>query len=148
MTQPRHAAERVRVRIKEWCDREGHGSKKQLAEAVNGLFGDTKSRSWATDITSGGADLRLRDLDAIANLLDVPPGDLVRRPHDHYLEVTPTEMRLLRYFRAMPDVTRGHFIAYLDYIFGFQERALAEQAAERDVKTRSAREEHARRKGA
>lgn len=150
MAPQRHAAERVRLRIREWLEKTGHGSRTQMAEAVFGKFGAQRSRSWVSDIQKGldggGADLRLRDLDAIADLLNVPPGELVRRPADHYVEVTPTELRVLRYFRTMPDVIRGHFLAYVDYIFSFQERALAEQAAERETKTAAARTELKRRK--
>lgn len=141
MAQHRNAAERVRLRIVEWVREKGHGSKTKLANAVPAPFGETKGRSWATDILKGGSDLRLRDLDAIADLIGEPPGDLVKRPGDHYLEVTPSEMRLLRYFRGMPDVIRGHFLAYVDYIFSFHQRALADQAAERETKTAIAREE-------
>lgn len=139
-----NAAERVRQRIQEWTTREGHGSKKMLAAAVMSKYGDTKSLSWVTDLLriSGKkkSDLRLRDLDDVAEALGIPPGDLVRRPNDHYLEVTPTEMRLLHHFRSLPDAIRQHMIASMDYLFGFHERSLREQAAERDRRTQLAKE--------
>lgn len=146
---PPNAAERVRRRIAEWTKRQGHGSKKTLAHAVKAKFGTKKSASWATGLTKpDGSDLRLRDLDDVAQLLDVPPGDLVRRDTDHYLEVTPSEMRLLRHFRMVPDVIRGHWMAYLDYIFGPHEQAFAEQATERDRRTAEARADQLARKKA
>jgi hypothetical protein len=145
-----HAAERVRRRIREWIEAEGHGSRTSLAKAVPAKFGEPKSTSWVTDLLrrSGKkqSDLRLRDLDAVAAAMGVPPGDLVRRDQDLYLEVTPSEIRLLRYFRALPDVIRGHLLTYCDYIFGFHERALSEQAAERDRRTNLAKAELAQQK--
>lgn len=147
-----NAATRVRRRIAEWVKEKGHGSRKTLAAAVKGLYGYSRSPSWVTDILDGpehgGQDLRLRDLDAIAEAMEVPPGDLVRRNDAIYMELSATEARLIRYFRAMPDVIRGHFLAYVDYIYGFQERALADQAAERDRRTKAAQAEHLERRKA
>lgn len=135
------AATRVRQRIAAWVKEKGHGSQKALAEAVKGLYGFERSSTWISDVIRGRQDLRLEDLDAVADAMDkTPPGDLVRRS-DHYLEVTRTEARLLKYFRSMPETARAHWMAYLDYLFGFHERALAEQAAERDRRTKAAREE-------
>lgn len=141
-----HAAERVRKRLLEWTKERGHGSRKELAEAVPAPFGETKSSSWVTDLLreGGGADLRLRDLDAVARLLDVPPGDLVRRNGDHYLEVTPTEMRLLRFHRALPEFTRHQVMGYFDYIYNLQQKVLETQASERDERTAEAKRQLAR----
>lgn len=147
-----NAATRVRQRIAEWVTRHGHGSKKVLAEKVRGLYGHSRSPSWITDILDGpdkgGQDLRLRDLDAIADAMRVPPGELVSRPDAIYMELSASEARILRHYRAMPDVIRGHLLAYLDYIYSFQERALSEQASERDRRTTAARIEieHQRKK--
>lgn len=150
-----NAAERVRRRIKDWIDAAGHGSRTRLADAVTGLYGQSRSPSWVTDILDGpddgGQDLRLRDLDAVALAMAVPPGDLVRHADNLYLEVTPSEMRLLRFFRALPDVTRHHMLAYLDYLFGIQQQVLEKQAQERDERTAEAkrlqrREHHEKKK--
>lgn len=147
-----NAATRVRQRIAEWVKKQGHGSKKVLSTAVKGLYGQSRSPSWITDILDGpdrgGQDLRLRDLDAIADAMHVPPGELVSRPDSIYMELSTSEARIVRYFRSMPDVIRGHLLAYIDYIYGFQDRALADQAAERDRRTRAARVEiqHERKK--
>lgn len=140
------AAERVRARIVAWTKHSGRGSKKQLAEAVAGKYGVTRSATWVTDVTHGRQDLRLRDLDAIADAMEMPPGDLVRRDDHQYLEVTDTEARLLRYYRTLPNAVRTHWMAYLDYLYTFHERALAEQAAERKRRTEETRMELARRK--
>lgn len=147
-----NAATRVRRRIAEWVKEQGHGSRKTLATAVKGLYGYSRSQSWVTDIIDGpdqgGQDLRLRDLDAIAQAMNTQPGDLVRRDDAIYMEVSATEARLIRYFRTMPDVIRGHFLAYVDYVFSFQERALADQAAERDRRTKAAQAEQLERRKA
>lgn len=138
-----NAAARVRRRIADWVKEKGHGSRKRLAEAVHALYGAPRSQSWITDLTDGpdkgGQDLRLRDLDALASAMGLPPGDLVKREDDHYVEVTSAEMRILRYYRMMPDAIRHQWVACLDYLYSFQERALAEQSAERDRRTQEAR---------
>ncbi len=138
------AATRVRQRIDAWTKVQGHGSKKQLADAVTGLYGYERSATWVSDVVHGRQDLRLRDLDAVADAMDVPPGDLVRRSDRQYLEVTNSEARLLRYFRALPETIRAHWLAYLDYLYSFHERALAEQAAERKRRTEDAQKDRTR----
>jgi hypothetical protein len=142
-----HAAARVRRRIAEWLKQEGHGSRKRIAQAVKGLYGHDRSASWVTDIVdgpdNGGQDLRLRDLDAIAEVMGVPPGDLVRHADNAYAEVTPSELRLLKFYRAFPDVARHHFIGYFDYLAGLQSRFLDAQAEERDQRTAEAKRQRA-----
>ena len=137
-----NAASRVRRRIFEWVSREGHGSRKVLADAVLGLYGKARSQSWVTDIIDGpekgGQDLRLKDLDAIADAMDVPPGELVRRDDRLYMEVSVMEMRMLKFFRAMPEITRHHLVAYFEYIFGLQDKILAAQEIERLKRTQDA----------
>lgn len=141
-----NAAARVRRRIAEWVKEQGHGSRKQLADAVKGLYGEPRSPSWVTDIIDGpdkkGQDLRLRDLDAVADVLGVPPGELVRRDDTIVLELSHTEYRMVKFFRAMPDIARQHLVEYFGYIFGLQQRALDAQARERDERTAEARRIH------
>lgn len=138
-----NAAARVRRRIAEWVKREGHGSRKRLADAVSGLYGKSRSQSWVTDVIDGpdadGQDLRLRDLDAVAGAMGLPPGDLVRHDDNLYAEVTPSELRVLRFYRSLPDLARHHFVAYFDYIYGIQQRVLETQARERDERTAHAK---------
>lgn len=137
------AAQRVRRRITEWIHLQGHGSRKQLADAVKGLYGASRSSSWVTDITDGpehgGQDLRLRDLDAIASAMGTTPGDLVRHAEHGYLEVNSTEQRIIRFFRAMPDVARHHVVAYFDYLYNLQQQSMDAQTKERDRRTAEAR---------
>lgn len=143
-----NAAGRVRKRIADWVTAEGHGSRKRIADAVRGLYGKARSASWITDIIDGpdhgGQDLRLRDLDAVAHAMGVPPGDLVRHEDNLYLEVTPSEIRLLRFYRSLPDVARHHLIGYYDHLYAMQQKVLEAQARERDQRTAEARRDHAR----
>lgn len=139
MASRENAAQRVRRRISEWVKAEGHGSRKHIADTVRGMYGRPRSASWATDIVKGAQDLRLADLDAVAEAMGVPPGDLVRRDDNFYLEVTHTERRLINFYRALPDVARHHLLEYFNYIYGLQQKALEAQAAERDERTAAAK---------
>lgn len=145
-----NAAARVRRRIEEWVKANGRGSQKKIAETVTGMYGYSRSPSWVTDILdgpdNGGSDLRLRDLDAVAKAMGIQPGDLVRKETHAYAELTASEARLLKYFRAVPEVVRGHWIAMLDYVMEFHQKAMEEQDAERKRRTADAREEFERRK--
>lgn len=110
------AAQRVRARIKDWVAKQGHGSRVALANAVNGMYGATRTSSWVTGVVNGSQDIRLADLDAIAECLDVPPGDLVRKPDRNYLELTMAETRVLMHFRALPWKAREHWLGWLEFV--------------------------------
>lgn len=142
-----NSAARVRRRISEWVKEQGHGSRKRLADKVHGLYGKTRSASWVTDLIdgpdAGGQDLRLCDLDAVADVIGVPPGDLVRHNDNMYAEVTPSEMRVLRFHRALPDVTRHHLMGYFEYLYNLQQKMLEAQAHERDARTADAKRQRA-----
>ncbi len=148
MRHEEDAAARVRRKLSHWVSTEGHGSRKRLADAVHGLYGKARSASWVTDLLDGpehgGQDLRLRDLDAVAAIMKVPPGELVAKEGHEYIEVTASELRLLRFYRALPDVARHHFLALLDFLRGQQEIVADVHTRERDVRTAEARRDHAR----
>ncbi len=142
-----HAAIRVRRRLRAWVAEQGHGSRLRIARAVSSRFGARKSASWATDILRDGhnaklIDLRLRDLDAVADVLGVPPGELVARDGNHYIEARPSELKLVRYFRSLPVDVQKHMMAYLDFLHEAHERELTVMAQQRDEIT-----ERAKRKG-
>lgn len=136
------AAARVRRRLSQWVEAEGHGSRKRLAEAVLGLYGKSRSASWVTDLLdgpeAGGQDLRLRDLDAVAAAMRVPPGELVATDGNEYVEVTASELRLLTFYRALPDVARHHWISLIDFLRG--------QRDDRTAEARRVQARHIRRK--
>ena len=98
-----HAAERVRRRLRDWLAKEGQESTARLARAVDAKV----NRGRATQ------DIRLRDLDAIAEEMGIPVGELVQPEGADYIEVTPIEMRMIRHLRAMPDSARDHWLANL-----------------------------------
>ena len=112
-----HAAARVRRRLKDWMAKEGHGNKAPLARTVDAKK-EPRPSSWVTDITRpsrGTRDIRLRDLDDIAEAMGVPVGELVQPDGTDYIEVKPAEMRLIRYLRSMPDSAQQHWLARLDH---------------------------------
>lgn len=121
-----HAAERVRRRIADWISREGRGSRTRLANSVTGLYGAPRTQAWVKDVLDGpdkgGQDLRLRDLDAIAKEMRVSPTELVARDGYDCLEVSASELKLVRYFRSLPAIVQQHMIAYLDFLFAAHER--------------------------
>jgi transcriptional regulator with XRE-family HTH domain len=133
------ASDRVRDRIAEWVEREGHGSQRRLARAVSGKFGEPKSDQWISDILNKRADLVLRDLDAVADVLDVPPGWLVRGLDRNYDELTMAESKILRFYRGLPDTVRAAWLMWLEYVFSYQEATLTKVAAKREQKTQQAR---------
>ena len=117
MRQP-DAAERVRQRIQDWIKLHGRGSLLRLSKAVPGQFGKERDhQSWATGISKGRQDLRLADLDAVAELLDCPPGELVRGYDRNCLELTMDESRLIKYFRALPRTVQRDWLRFLDFVF-------------------------------
>lgn len=140
-----NAAERVRARIKEWTDKEGHGSKKRLAEAVRDPNDDpVQGQAWATGIIDGTTDLRLKHLDAVADLLGDPPGSLVRKADRNYWELTMAESRLVEHYRSLPETIKHNWISWLDYMFRFRHEALEQQGRERQQRTEKARRREAK----
>jgi transcriptional regulator with XRE-family HTH domain len=134
-----NANDRVRERIGEWVEKEGHGSQRRLARAVSGKFGEPKSDQWISDILNKRSDLTLRDLDAVASCMDVPPGWLVRGLDRNYDELTMAESKLLRFYRGLQDTVRTAWLLWLEYLFAQQEAALTKVAAKREQKTQQAR---------
>lgn len=143
MSPQQNAAERVRQRIQEWITQNGHGSQRKLARSIPGKYGEPRGDSWLSGVLKGRQELALSDLDAVAEALNVPPGDLVRRDKDHYMELIPSEMRFVSHLRTLPDTVRQHLLHVWDYFGGFQERLLKEQKATVDGRTKAARLERA-----
>ena len=107
---------RVRQRITEWTKQHGHGSQRALAQAVPAKFGEPRSDSWISDIIAGRADLTLRDLDAVADHLGVPPGELVRRHDRQYLELRHLEARMVAYVRTLPERVVAGLSLFVEYL--------------------------------
>jgi transcriptional regulator with XRE-family HTH domain len=143
------ANQRVRQRIKDWVAQHGYGSQRQLARAVPAKFGEPRGDQWISDILKGRSDVRLKDLDYIAEAMGVPPGWLVRLPDRNYEELTMQESKMLTYFRALPDTVRHACLICMDYCSYIEGRARGAIAEERDRRTTKARKlesPHARRK--
>jgi transcriptional regulator with XRE-family HTH domain len=139
MSQRRNASDRVLARLSTWAEHEGRGSRKKLAEAVTGKYGEPMTIQWASGVINGHQKVSLDQLDAIAALLGVPPGDLVKRDEDHYMEVLPHEMRFVGHLRSMPDAIRRHLMYVWDYFLETQDRILVQQKDQVDRRTKAAR---------
>lgn len=141
------AADRVRTRLQEWVRKTGHGSKGLLAKAVAAKYGSKKSRSWVTGILKetpdGRQDIRLKDLDEVATCVGLSPGELVSEFDHVYRELTTTEAKLLDYYRSMPQTVRHGWMAFLDYVFHFQQAALTAEGREVERRTKQARKREA-----
>lgn len=118
---------RVRKRIKEWIATQGHGSQHKLAQAVTAKFGEPRSDQWISDILASRQDVTLRDLDAIADHMKVPPGDLVRKNDRNYLELRMVETKLVRYFRVLPVRVAENWMLWLDFMFQQHEPILPDK---------------------
>lgn len=133
------ADERARRRILEWIAQHGRGSQKQLAHSVPGKYGEPKTEQWLSDILRGKSDLSLRDLDAIAEAMQVPPGHLVRRADRNYEELTMAESRLLAYVRSWPETVRYAWMSWLEYLTRFQRDSTFIEKRAKHQRTRKAR---------
>lgn len=108
------ATERVRQRIVAWVKQTGHGAQRKLAKAVGAYFrDDARSDQWISDIINGRNDPTLRDLDALSDAMDVPPGELVRFPDKAYLELTMAETAVIETFRQLPYASQQHIVSVL-----------------------------------
>lgn len=61
---------------------------------------------------------KLRDLDDIAHYFGVPPAVLVKADTSALVELTPSEMALLRHWRAFPREVQDQLSALLTYFAG------------------------------
>lgn len=72
---------------------------------------------WASNFLTGRNDLTWDDVDRVASALGVPPGELIR-VSDEPWELMPTEMRLLRASRMLPQVLRDHLVMHAEFLIG------------------------------
>lgn len=90
------AMERLRRRLALLLDERtptGKIRQKHLARHLN------KSEAWLANVLNGKRGLRLVDLDKVAEFFHVPPSELVREQDAELIEVTPSELALLRKVR-------------------------------------------------
>lgn len=104
---PPNPAERVRDCLRDWLDTTGV-TQKELATDLN------KTQVWLQKVLKGENDVRLRDLDGIADALRTTASDLVRGEDERYrVELAPTEMRIIEKMRHRPAI-REHVAALLN----------------------------------
>jgi len=83
---------RFRVRVADLLEQRGLKQKSLVAD---------KTEGWISNIMTGRRGVRLEDLDTIAGVLNVPPAELIRDPHNQTFELTPNEIRLVEAFRRL-----------------------------------------------
>lgn len=90
--------ERVRERMRRWMDTTGI-SQRDFAGDLK------KSQVWLQKVLAGENQVRLKDLDQVAQAMRSSAPELVRGTDDRYqLEVTPTELRLVEHLRRRQDL--------------------------------------------
>lgn len=108
-----NAMERIRARLNAELDEKRLGGKRkqrELAAFMEKATGEEKGTAWISNILAGRRDLRLIHLDAVAEFFRVPPAELLRRPDDVSMELSPTERLLIRNLRRMDPVQRDSFL--------------------------------------
>ena len=108
--------QRLRSTLKRLLDKEGHGAAARLAAFSANRPGGRKIRPQDLSYFKHGSEgrtnpLTLDDLDDIADYFRLSIGELFELKSK---DLTGDEQRLLWNFRALPDVTREHFIALLE----------------------------------
>lgn len=109
--QAMNALQRVVQRIGDALDDPTEQGKKrkqlEFAKQAN------KSAGWISNILAERRGVRLKDLDAIAEVLGVPPGELVREFDDALVETTPLERRFLDRIRQLRPEDRRAYMTTL-----------------------------------
>jgi transcriptional regulator with XRE-family HTH domain len=74
--------------------------------------------NWVSALKQGKFALSLEELDTVAHLLKLTPGDLTRADDDPVLDLRPSERRLLHAVRELPPPIRDHMILLSEYLIG------------------------------
>ena len=99
---------RIRQRIRERLD-ELRMTQRELAKAVG------HTDAWISGILDGYQGLNWGDFDAVVDTLQLSPADLVRRDEDAVREISPREMRLLRYYQDWPDSIKDYWLEVMAF---------------------------------
>src|SRR3977135_4227089 len=62
----------------------------------------SKTEGWISNIVTGRRGIKLNDVEGIAEALNVPVAELVRKPEDRVYDLSATEARLIEAFRKIP----------------------------------------------
>jgi transcriptional regulator with XRE-family HTH domain len=114
---PIDAMERLRRRLAELVDERTTAGKlrqKRLAEYFTRADGTPRSEAWISNIIKGQRGFRLVDLDRLAEFFHLPPSEFIREFDSALVEVTPTEMGLLRKFRRLTPNKRAALLEMTD----------------------------------
>jgi transcriptional regulator with XRE-family HTH domain len=98
----------MRQRIRERLD-ELRMTQRELAKAVG------HEDAWISGVLEGYQGLSWKDFDGVADALSLSPAELVRRDDDTVREISPREMRLLRYFQDWPDPIKDYWLEVLAF---------------------------------
>lgn len=90
--------ERFRLRVISLLE-----DRKQTQKSLRG----DKTEGWISNIMLGRRGIKIQDAEEIADILNVPLAELIRRPEDQVYELSPTETRLIEAFRRM-SLTEQH----------------------------------------
>lgn len=101
---------RIRQRIKRLLEDRGMTQGTFAREVGHG-------DQWASNLLTGAFTLTMDDLDRVAKVLHVPPGEIVRVSEEPW-ELTPTEMRVIRALRMLPPPVRDAWAMMTDFLIG------------------------------
>lgn len=114
-----NAGQRLKRNVKRLIDehRGQKGEKRTIAGLAAAL--DQKANGISTILKrSDVPHFKLRDLDTIAAYFGVPPAALIKEDGNAIFELTPTEMAVIRHWRALPRDVQMRLIEVLNYFAG------------------------------
>lgn len=115
-----------------------------LAKSVSAAFGQHKTQSWVTGlVTKEGKrqDLRLRDLDDVADAMKIHPGELVSRFGSRVYELRENEHRLIDAIRKLPSAMQPSFLDHLYFLMEGHLRTMDHDSRRREDMTAIARQQ-------
>lgn len=93
-----HPAERVRQRLERFMEISGY-TQREFAAALG------MSQPWLEKILTGENQVRLEDLDNLADKMHTTAAQLIRTDEERYtLELTPTELNVVERLRRKPEL--------------------------------------------
>jgi hypothetical protein len=123
-TMRRDLKERMRQRVRHRLDELGM-SGRELAAAVRPRphqedpeDWEHKLDSWMSSILTGRAALTWEYVDAVCEHLRIGVSELVRDDQTELRELTPSEMRLLRYYQEWPRAVQDRWLKLLEFFAG------------------------------
>lgn len=91
---------------------------RELARRVRPGLEDREVDSWISGILKGTSGLHWKYFDEVCEALGLSPSELVRHDDTQLRELTPREMRVLRYYQEWPPDMQDRWLAMLDFFSG------------------------------